>query len=81
LKLLASFSFLVYHILLKFCLENFWGDINNRKSFFDSYAKKNNFDPLIPENWYMKTPKDFEDEKVSKTTTTKFTDTFIDVIS
>jgi hypothetical protein len=30
----------------------YWVDLNNRKEFFDSYARENNFDPLVPSNWY-----------------------------
>eukprot|EP00026_Physarum_polycephalum_P002957 Phypoly_transcript_02966.p1 GENE.Phypoly_transcript_02966~~Phypoly_transcript_02966.p1 ORF type:complete len:695 (+),score=87.59 Phypoly_transcript_02966:171-2087(+) len=30
----------------------YWSYMNNRKEFFDSYARENNFDPLIPSNWY-----------------------------
>eukprot|EP00026_Physarum_polycephalum_P003234 Phypoly_transcript_03244.p1 GENE.Phypoly_transcript_03244~~Phypoly_transcript_03244.p1 ORF type:complete len:742 (+),score=88.29 Phypoly_transcript_03244:221-2446(+) len=27
-------------------------DVNNRRQFFERYAKENDFDPLVPENWY-----------------------------
>jgi hypothetical protein len=27
----------------------------NRRKFFENYAKNNGFDPLIPENWYSVT--------------------------
>lgn len=26
--------------------------VENRRKFFEEYAKKNNFDPLVTENWY-----------------------------
>lgn len=26
--------------------------MENQKSFFDKLAQENNFDPLVPENWY-----------------------------
>lgn len=30
-----------------------WHDRNNRRNFFEEYARENFFDPLIPENWYL----------------------------
>lgn len=38
-------------------------DIAYRRKFFEDYAKKNNFDPLNPENWYSRT-KDIMETKV-----------------
>jgi hypothetical protein len=29
-----------------------WKDIHARRRFFEHVAKKLNFDPLIPSNWY-----------------------------
>lgn len=29
-----------------------WREEENRKKFFEWYAKKNEFDPLVPDNWY-----------------------------
>jgi hypothetical protein len=29
-----------------------WGDMKNRRQFFEQYAVVNKFDPLIPNNWY-----------------------------
>lgn len=26
--------------------------LDNRKSFFDSFAKEHGIDPLVPDNWY-----------------------------
>lgn len=26
--------------------------MKNRRAYFDDYAKRHGFDPLIPENWY-----------------------------
>ena len=34
-----------------------WGDITNRRRFFEDYAAANKFDPLIPNNWYKQTRK------------------------
>jgi len=31
---------------------NHWSDIANRRKFFEQFAKKRKFDPLIPRNWY-----------------------------
>jgi hypothetical protein len=28
-----------------------WKDPENRRKFFEDFARENNFDPLIPENW------------------------------
>lgn len=36
----------------EFKLGNFWHSYTNRKRFFDSFAAKKNFSPLVPENWY-----------------------------
>eukprot|EP00026_Physarum_polycephalum_P009772 Phypoly_transcript_09908.p1 GENE.Phypoly_transcript_09908~~Phypoly_transcript_09908.p1 ORF type:complete len:313 (+),score=46.93 Phypoly_transcript_09908:110-1048(+) len=33
----------------------FWESPKNRKQFFDEFARENNFDPLLPENWYQVT--------------------------
>lgn len=33
-------------------LEGFWSDLKNRKAYFDKYAERHGFDPLVPENWY-----------------------------
>ena len=29
-----------------------WTRVENRRSFFESYAKESGFDPLVAENWY-----------------------------
>lgn len=34
------------------------------RKFFDEYAANNNFDPLIPENWYKLSYTDLEKAKV-----------------
>eukprot|EP00026_Physarum_polycephalum_P000781 Phypoly_transcript_00782.p1 GENE.Phypoly_transcript_00782~~Phypoly_transcript_00782.p1 ORF type:complete len:944 (+),score=105.33 Phypoly_transcript_00782:1215-4046(+) len=46
-----------------FVERNFWANSANRRSFFDEFAKKYKFDPLNPENWYLKSFRDFEQEK------------------
>lgn len=30
----------------------YWGEISNRRKFFEHYAKQHGFDHKIPENWY-----------------------------
>lgn len=37
-----------------------------RRTFFDEFAANNDFDPLIPENWYEIEADTFLREKVSK---------------
>eukprot|EP00026_Physarum_polycephalum_P001467 Phypoly_transcript_01469.p1 GENE.Phypoly_transcript_01469~~Phypoly_transcript_01469.p1 ORF type:complete len:1107 (+),score=182.36 Phypoly_transcript_01469:326-3322(+) len=37
----------------KFDLTSQWKDIRIRRKFFDSYARTNQFDPRIPDNWYL----------------------------
>eukprot|EP00026_Physarum_polycephalum_P001288 Phypoly_transcript_01289.p1 GENE.Phypoly_transcript_01289~~Phypoly_transcript_01289.p1 ORF type:complete len:982 (+),score=115.84 Phypoly_transcript_01289:110-3055(+) len=32
--------------------QRYWMDVKNRRNFFDSFAKRNGFDPLNPEKWY-----------------------------
>eukprot|EP00026_Physarum_polycephalum_P002930 Phypoly_transcript_02939.p1 GENE.Phypoly_transcript_02939~~Phypoly_transcript_02939.p1 ORF type:complete len:825 (+),score=95.05 Phypoly_transcript_02939:89-2563(+) len=32
--------------------QNYWSSAENRRKFFVEFAKQNNFDPLLPENWY-----------------------------
>eukprot|EP00026_Physarum_polycephalum_P001152 Phypoly_transcript_01153.p1 GENE.Phypoly_transcript_01153~~Phypoly_transcript_01153.p1 ORF type:complete len:800 (+),score=123.64 Phypoly_transcript_01153:87-2486(+) len=32
--------------------KNYWNNEKNRRSFFDALARKHNFDPLVPTNWY-----------------------------
>eukprot|EP00026_Physarum_polycephalum_P001009 Phypoly_transcript_01010.p1 GENE.Phypoly_transcript_01010~~Phypoly_transcript_01010.p1 ORF type:complete len:1168 (+),score=148.17 Phypoly_transcript_01010:225-3728(+) len=29
-----------------------WTDVNNRRKFFELFAQKFDFDPLVPDNWY-----------------------------
>lgn len=37
---------------------------HNRKAFFDSFAKENDFDPLVAENWYSVTGEKINRQKV-----------------
>lgn len=30
-----------------------WDEKNARKGFFESFARDNNFDPLVNTNWYL----------------------------
>ena len=42
-----------------------WRDVERRRLFFEKYAKKHAFDPLIPENWYKEPRKKIVSFKVS----------------
>ena len=35
-----------------------------RRRFFDSFASRRGFDPLVPQNWYTIIPSDLANEKV-----------------
>eukprot|EP00026_Physarum_polycephalum_P015371 Phypoly_transcript_16035.p1 GENE.Phypoly_transcript_16035~~Phypoly_transcript_16035.p1 ORF type:complete len:284 (-),score=54.79 Phypoly_transcript_16035:37-840(-) len=39
----------------------FWKDEKNRRKFFETFAKKNKFDPLVASNWYTITWQSFVD--------------------
>lgn len=45
----------VCRIILMDGLANYWQDLQNRRIFLENYARTNNFDPLISENWYSLT--------------------------
>jgi hypothetical protein len=36
----------------KFIYVSYWDKSENRRIFFENYAKKYDFDPLVPKNWY-----------------------------
>ena len=36
--------------------ESYWKDPARRRNFFETFAKKNSFNPLEPENWYSIRP-------------------------
>jgi hypothetical protein len=38
--------------LIRLFTERYWANLQNRRKFFDEFARENNFDPLIPDNWY-----------------------------
>eukprot|EP00026_Physarum_polycephalum_P003286 Phypoly_transcript_03296.p1 GENE.Phypoly_transcript_03296~~Phypoly_transcript_03296.p1 ORF type:complete len:460 (+),score=53.46 Phypoly_transcript_03296:645-2024(+) len=40
----------------------FWNTSKNRRAFFDAYARKKGFDPLVPENWYTVSKKEVNKE-------------------
>jgi hypothetical protein len=48
-----------------FILVNHWQNKHNRRLFFEHYAEKNGFDPLIPDNWYTVPYSDIVAFKVS----------------
>eukprot|EP00026_Physarum_polycephalum_P001731 Phypoly_transcript_01733.p1 GENE.Phypoly_transcript_01733~~Phypoly_transcript_01733.p1 ORF type:complete len:1003 (+),score=155.23 Phypoly_transcript_01733:421-3009(+) len=37
----------------KFPMQTAWHDRDNRRKFFENYAKSHGFDPLVPDNWYL----------------------------
>lgn len=39
-------------------------DEEKRKQFFELYAQRNNFDPLIPSNWYIQSIPNIMAQKV-----------------
>ena len=41
-----------------------WRVTENRRAFFENFAKKKNFDPLIPSNWYLVSYDEVVSEKV-----------------
>lgn len=42
-----------------------WRSTNNRKQFFQNFAKDNGFDPNVPENWYRLKKEKLVSAKVS----------------
>ena len=69
--LFFSYSALLSHLsLLPFLLitllgKEYWSYAINRRYFFDTYAKANNFDPLFPINWYNVTYDSLATRKVT----------------
>ena len=51
-------NFTRYNIvyLLSYCFAGSWQEPHNRRVFFETYAKANEFDPLIAANWLAQTP-------------------------
>lgn len=48
-------SLFVCDEILTVSLDNYWNKAENRRKFFLEFASANNFDPLIPANWYSVT--------------------------
>eukprot|EP00026_Physarum_polycephalum_P001704 Phypoly_transcript_01706.p1 GENE.Phypoly_transcript_01706~~Phypoly_transcript_01706.p1 ORF type:complete len:1010 (+),score=136.82 Phypoly_transcript_01706:80-3109(+) len=46
-----------------FVKDNFWEDMSNLRNFFCTYAQKNRFDPLEPDNWYAVALKNVLEQK------------------
>jgi hypothetical protein len=55
------FSFSPSLIIL---LGEYWNEKENRKAFFDEFAKKHSFNSLLPHNWYTVSPKLIKSAKV-----------------
>lgn len=51
-------------LLIFSILARYWKKPENRRKFFVDYANKNNFDPLVPSNWYSIKVDDVSAEKV-----------------
>jgi len=49
----------------KFKVLDVYKDTKKRLEFFEEFAKENQFDPLIMENWYSRTKSDIFSYKVS----------------
>eukprot|EP00026_Physarum_polycephalum_P002315 Phypoly_transcript_02321.p1 GENE.Phypoly_transcript_02321~~Phypoly_transcript_02321.p1 ORF type:complete len:804 (+),score=106.81 Phypoly_transcript_02321:71-2482(+) len=47
----------------KLVLKSFWGEVENRKAFFEKFAKSHNFDPLVASEWYKFSNKDIKSTK------------------
>ena len=45
--------------------DNFWTDIQNRYKFLSKLARRNGFDPLVPEGWYSIPPDIIMHDKVT----------------
>lgn len=58
----------IYNVILILILilltDQRWGKIENRRKFFEDYAKEKGFDPLVPHNWYRLPRSDIADIKV-----------------
>jgi hypothetical protein len=68
---LNSFSFYLFSFFFSFSLStcNFehteiWQTAENRRKFFEEYAREKGFDPLIADNWYQQSIKDVVAKKV-----------------
>jgi hypothetical protein len=57
------FLCLLFNFLFYFCVAS-WPDTKARRKFFETYAKENNFDPLLPENWYAQSKQQLTSTKV-----------------
>lgn len=42
----------------------YWVKPANRKRFFDSFAQRYDFDPLLPHNWYLIPSENIREQKV-----------------
>eukprot|EP00026_Physarum_polycephalum_P001070 Phypoly_transcript_01071.p1 GENE.Phypoly_transcript_01071~~Phypoly_transcript_01071.p1 ORF type:complete len:1197 (-),score=193.28 Phypoly_transcript_01071:69-3659(-) len=43
--------------------KGYWAEKANRRHYFDTFAKQNSFDALIPENWYQVTREQLNNQK------------------
>jgi hypothetical protein len=64
--LLCSIIFTI--LALPINIEKYWNVQDNRRNYFNDYARKIGFDPLIPTNWYSVSAHSILSEKVLPTT-------------
>ena len=41
-----------------------WNELKSRRKLFETYARRNDFNPLVPENWYSIDAKSLVSDKV-----------------
>ena len=47
-----SFNLFIYYYSYSPHLAELWNDPISRRKYFENYARANDFDPLVPDNWY-----------------------------
>lgn len=55
----------IIYVNLTFNSANYWRDPANRRKFFENFARKKGFSPLVIENWYSVTKEAIFAEKVN----------------
>lgn len=61
-------------------LVEYWESIENRRNFFEDYAEKHAFDPLIASNWYSQSKENIMATKVKINRRTKTVKIFINIL-
>lgn len=60
--LLLNTILFIYYLFTIFAAV--WPERKTRRNFFEKYAKENNFDALIPDNWYSQSRTKLTNSKV-----------------